>query len=396
MKSLLMLTIFAALSFHPEPLAGRQIIDVILSHASLPDTGTLYGISNIFFDTLSSNKIKHPAEWKDVEIADLVEDESLVPIRVIRYRNHDGTLIYVVDTDGDSDFQHGKTLQFRKQTDRSIADVTIKMKPISVNQPTPMAISYQVVLADHYTYCRISEYRKALLRVGGNNYELIVRNSLRNHPFYDLSPATIIQIDFNHDGEFLSKWQVTQHGDIIPTEEIDITEPFIVGGKKFKAVSIDSLGSTLSLQEVALDTALAVGFKAPFFEVLELDGKRHTLGDLRGRIIMLEFWSPECPFCPTILPNVNAIVKKYKSPAFVAIAPSGKSTSQDVQTYLINHPYEPIVGAPSKELWQRYDRREITPLFYVIDQNGYIRLAGPGTSIVPVVDKMIERLMNSK
>jgi len=111
---------------------------------------------------------------------------------------------------------------------------------------------------------------------------------------------------------------------------------------------------------------------------------------------MLEFWSPECPYCPTILQNVNAIVKKYTSSAFIAIAPSGKSTSEEVQTYINNHPYEPIVGAPSKELWDRYDRREITPLFYVIDRNGYIRLAGPGTSIVPVVDKMIEKLMNLK
>jgi len=396
MKCLLILAFITILSFPPELSTGERRTDVLLSHASLPDTGMLYGMTNIFFDTLSYSTIKYPAEWKDVEIADLLENETLAPVRIVRYRDQGGTLIYVVDTDGDSDFQHEYALQFRKQTDRSIADITIRIKPSGITRSTPIAISYQFILADRYTYCRISEYRKGLLKVVGNNYELIVRNSSRNHPFYDLSPATIIQIDFNHDGQFQSKWQVTQNGDIIPTEEVDISEPFLVGGKKFKAAAIDSLGSKLSLEEVSLDTALAVGFKAPFFEVNDLDGKRHTLEDLKGKVIMLEFWSPECPFCPTILQSVNAIVDKYKSPLFVAIAPSGKSTAKEVQTYLSDHPYEPIVGAPSKELWERYDRREITPLFYVIDRNGYIRLAGPGTSMLPVVDKMIKRLLDSK
>ena len=394
MRYLTLLIMFALLSSGLS--LGQQKTVVLLSKAALPDTGALYGMSNIFFDTLSSTEYKCSSDWKDVEIADLVTVDSFFPIKIIRYRNREDGLNYVVDTDGDSDFQHEKILLFRKQWDRSIADVTIKLKSKTNNHKAILTINYQILIAEKWNYSRISEYRKGVVKINGIIYNLLVITSSRNHPFYDLSPETIIKIDLNNDGNITERWGLTQQGGIIAPEEIDISEPFKINNKKLKVSSIDSLGSKLVFEETNLDTALAVGFKAPSFDMTALQGNIYTLASLKGKVILIEFWSPICAFCPLILSKINTIVDKYKSSAFIAIAPSGKSTSEEVKLYLKDHSYDAIVGVNSEAFLNKYNRQGVYPLFYVIDKNGYVRFAGPGANMVPIVDKMIEKLINSK
>jgi peroxiredoxin len=43
--------------------------------------------------------------------------------------------------------------------------------------------------------------------------------------------------------------------------------------------------------------AAAVGDAAPDFTLTDLDGKTHKLSDYRGRVVVLEWFSPACPFC---------------------------------------------------------------------------------------------------
>ena len=43
-----------------------------------------------------------------------------------------------------------------------------------------------------------------------------------------------------------------------------------------------------------MDTVIAIGEPAPDFHLSDLNGKTHSLGDYRGRIVLLNFWSAEC------------------------------------------------------------------------------------------------------
>lgn len=62
-----------------------------------------------------------------------------------------------------------------------------------------------------------------------------------------------------------------------------------------QAVSKDHAAAVASAASVPLDNA-EIGKKAPVFELPDLDGKTIRLSDFQGKVIVLEWFNPECPF----------------------------------------------------------------------------------------------------
>lgn len=66
------------------------------------------------------------------------------------------------------------------------------------------------------------------------------------------------------------------------------------------------------------------GTAAPVFEAPTIDGKILNAGNLRGKVLVLNFWFIGCPGCLSEMPKLNALVEKYRSNhavVFIAIAP---------------------------------------------------------------------------
>ena len=45
-----------------------------------------------------------------------------------------------------------------------------------------------------------------------------------------------------------------------------------------------------------MDPIIKTGQLAPDFSLPDLNGKLHTLGELRGKLVVINFWSAECPW----------------------------------------------------------------------------------------------------
>ncbi|QBN20449.1 TlpA family protein disulfide reductase [Flavobacterium nackdongense] len=63
------------------------------------------------------------------------------------------------------------------------------------------------------------------------------------------------------------------------------------------------------------------------FTVQDMDGKSYSLNELKGKIVVLNFWFVECMPCRKEIPELNALVKKYTNEniVFLAISTSEKS-----------------------------------------------------------------------
>ena len=55
-----------------------------------------------------------------------------------------------------------------------------------------------------------------------------------------------------------------------------------------------------------------VGSVAPDFTMQTIDGKPFTLSELKGRVVVLDFWATWCPDCRKEIPEVKNIYKKYQ------------------------------------------------------------------------------------
>jgi thiol-disulfide isomerase/thioredoxin len=72
-------------------------------------------------------------------------------------------------------------------------------------------------------------------------------------------------------------------------------------------------------QQIAMQKAsqtIQVGMPAPDIELTDPDGKVRRLSDLKGKVVLLDFWASWCGPCRRANPHVVEIYNKYKSQGF--------------------------------------------------------------------------------
>lgn len=92
---------------------------------------------------------------------------------------------------------------------------------------------------------------------------------------------------------------------------------------RYPIKTIDSLFNTLTdsvkqshlgrnlADKIARLKAVNIGAKAPDFTLPTVDGSELRLSDLRGKVVLLDFWASWCAPCRGELPNVKKIYEKY-------------------------------------------------------------------------------------
>lgn len=125
--------------------------------------------------------------------------------------------------------------------------------------------------------------------------------------------------------------------------------------------------------------AVAVGDKAPAFELQDLDGQSHSLAGYAGKTVVLEWVNPNCPFSDRHAREKTMIelADRYGDVVWLGI----NSTNPDHRDYLMtaehatwaaNHGIDyPILYDESGDVGHAYDAKT-TPHMYVIDSEGTV------------------------
>ena len=72
-----------------------------------------------------------------------------------------------------------------------------------------------------------------------------------------------------------------------------------------------------TLADISVLKKLATGNEPIPFAVSGLDGKRISLDDYKGKVVLLDFWSIYCVSCIQEMPSLVALYDKYKDQGFV-------------------------------------------------------------------------------
>ncbi|BFU95336.1 MAG: Thiol-disulfide oxidoreductase [Nitrospira sp.] len=63
-----------------------------------------------------------------------------------------------------------------------------------------------------------------------------------------------------------------------------------------------------------------VGSPAEDFQLVDLTGSTHSLGQYRGKVVLLNFWATWCKPCTTEMPAMQASYDKLRDKGFVVLA----------------------------------------------------------------------------
>jgi thiol-disulfide isomerase/thioredoxin len=122
------------------------------------------------------------------------------------------------------------------------------------------------------------------------------------------------------------------------------------------------------------------------------------LKDLRGKIVLLDFWTLCCINCMHVLPDLARLEKKYANELVVigihtAKFPNEKNTEsirKAILRYEITHP---VVNDAEQRIWETYGSRS-WPTLCLIDPEGYAVWADSGEGHYETLDREISRLIS--
>jgi cytochrome c biogenesis protein CcmG/thiol:disulfide interchange protein DsbE len=131
----------------------------------------------------------------------------------------------------------------------------------------------------------------------------------------------------------------------------------------------------------------------PDFSLITFDGETITLSDLRGQVVIINFWASWCPPCRDEAPYLEATWRSYQDQDVMFIGVDYVDAEPNALAYLeefdITYPNGLDVG---QKISIAYHIKGVPETFYV-DKRGQLRGVKIGPLSPPELDDVIEKLL---
>ncbi len=136
------------------------------------------------------------------------------------------------------------------------------------------------------------------------------------------------------------------------------------------------------------------GEKIKNFKERDMNGVKYNLAELKGKVVVLNFWFVGCPPCRKEIPDLNEVQKSFaanKDVVFIAIALDEKYA---IQEFIGTTPFTYNIIDNGSYIAQQYGVTSY-PTHVIIDKEGIVRFhtTGLAPNTVPWVKKTIEELV---
>jgi len=138
------------------------------------------------------------------------------------------------------------------------------------------------------------------------------------------------------------------------------------------------------------------GKKIDPFKEKDMDRNKLSIEDMKGKVIVLNFWFVGCPPCRAEIPELNNIVEKYKDNpniVFIGIALDDYVT---IKNFLATNPFKYHIIENGRYIAQGKYGINVYPTNVVVDKQGIVRFhsSGVGFTTIRGIKKTIEDLIN--
>jgi cytochrome c biogenesis protein CcmG/thiol:disulfide interchange protein DsbE len=134
-----------------------------------------------------------------------------------------------------------------------------------------------------------------------------------------------------------------------------------------------------------------VGQMAPNFELTLIDGSKVTLDQLRGQVVVLNYWATWCVPCKAELPLLDSYYQARQKHGLRVFA---VTTEDSLQPYQLKKLFAVMHIQPVRRMKGSYDTLGAVPTNYVIDRSGHLRYAKAGAFDIDDLNKLLVPLLN--
>lgn len=140
------------------------------------------------------------------------------------------------------------------------------------------------------------------------------------------------------------------------------------------------------------------GEQAPNFQLRDMHGQLVSLSDLRGKVVLLNFWATWCGPCRIEMPAMERLYRTYDRKHFEILA-----VSTDAQGVAVTRPFQqenqltfPILHDADFRVGLSYGARTL-PMTFMVDRQGIVRqqIFGARDWEAPEAHQLIQMLMKS-
>ena len=146
----------------------------------------------------------------------------------------------------------------------------------------------------------------------------------------------------------------------------------------------------------------SAGTAAQSFNAYTLDGKPVSLNAMRGKVVVMMFWSTKCAICHAEIPKLNKIADKYagQNVEFLGLTMNNEALVND---YLKKRPFNFTIIPNGLGVLMQYSDKDSAgrlnmgfPSYFIIDQTGQVTQKSNGWDKTGKIDSEISRLLASR
>ncbi|MES2500762.1 MAG: TlpA disulfide reductase family protein [Pseudomonadota bacterium] len=123
---------------------------------------------------------------------------------------------------------------------------------------------------------------------------------------------------------------------------------------------------------VFLGLSLNSKSQAPNVTFTTIEGKKISMTDLKGKVVLINFWATDCPGCIKEMPDLINTYNRYKAKGFEIIS---VAMPYDPPAQVLNYTRQkalpfPVMHDGLSEITQAFGGVNLTPTAYIFDKQG--------------------------